>query len=311
MSFGVSLVVPHAGARALVSDWLCEARLDLPRSVTLALDVAPIDPPTRDRRSVFGQGAVSIRDTRSADGLELHWRDGDCELGYAMLPTSSTIARVTVSDAGLARASELRRSFLLNVFILLFRRVGLHHVHTATVRDPFGRGWMLAGPSGSGKSTTAALLARHGWDVGTDDIAFLTTSARDTETEVVSWRERLALRDDVVAAAGWSEGTALGARRKTGWFPEELDATWVSRVTPLVLAFLNATSDGRTTAKPLGARETLSALMRCSPWVTLDPTLADEHLHLMARLATQVKACAVTVGPDLFDQPDLLLELVP
>jgi hypothetical protein len=46
--------------------------------------------------------------------------------------------------------------------------------------------------------------------------------------------------------------------------------------------------------------------MQCSPWVALDSALASEHLELMRRLVTQAEAWAIDLGPDLFENPNIL-----
>ena len=138
----------------------------------------------------------------------------------------------------------------------------------------------------------------------------LTTGDLPASADVVAWRERLALHDDAVVATGHEGGTALASRRKTGWYPEELGTGWVDRITPALLAFTTVSGTAPTAVAPIRAKEALSRLMRCSPWVALEADLADEHLGLMSRVATQARAFDVTLGRDLFDRPGLLLELI-
>ena len=307
MSHEVSVRTAHAGLAARVRAWLDDARLTLPRQVTLVIDVGPLPMPPTDARDVFRQGRVAIRSGPPIQTVTLDWEP---RLGRAVLAPDSTTAHVVVTEPSLEHENELLRSFLLNVCILLVRRVGLHHVHAAALRDPHGRGWMLAGTSGSGKSTTTALLARHGWSVGTDDIAFLAEGATPKTTDVVCWRERLALHDDAVVAVGPEGGTALESRRKTGWFPEELGTDWLPRVTPQVLLFPTAEHGDATSVTPIKGRDAVARLMRWSPWVALEADLADEHLLRLSQLASQARAFEVVLGRDLFDSPDRLLELI-
>ncbi|MEP6617762.1 MAG: hypothetical protein ABJE47_00545 [bacterium] len=307
MHHEVSLRASNPVVLALVGAWLADARLVLPRPVTLVIDVAPLPEPIADSRAVFRQGRVSIRTGAITENTTLDWEPG---LGRGVIEPGSTKARVTITELALERPNELLRSFLLNVCILLLRRIGLHHVHGAMLRDPLGRGWLLAGESGSGKSTTTALLARSGWDMGTDDITFLTAGQLPATTDVIAWRERLALRADVLDAFDQHGGTALTSRGKTGWFPEEVGAKWVSRVTPAVVAFTSVSGGDRSSVSPMRGKEALSRLMQCSPWVALEADVADEHLGLMTRLVQQARLLQLNLGRDLFERPDLLLELV-
>ncbi|MEO8336269.1 MAG: hypothetical protein ABI664_14920 [bacterium] len=305
MPHDVRLLSQHPGVQTLVGRWLSEARLALPAPVDLIIDVGPLPDDAPDSRPIFTQGRVVIRSGPPSNTIAMEWGPG---LGRTILVAGAATAHVFVTEEGLAESNELLRSFLLNVCIFLVRRVGLHHVHGATLLDPTGRGWLLVGESGSGKSTTTVLLARNGWGVGTDDIAFLAAGDTPGTTDMIGWREHLALRDDAVAAMGATRGTELSTRRKTGWFAEELDATWVSRITPQIIGFPVLGVTGTTSVSPLSARTALTRLMTCSPWVMLEPDLADEHLGLMSRVVKQSRAVEITLGRDLFERPELLLE---
>lgn len=303
----ITLRTSSPAIESLVSAWLHDSRFALPRSVALVIDVGPLPDAVPDERAVFQAGRVQIRTRGVTENARLDWGPG---LGHAVIEPGSTKARVVVTEEGLAKQNEFLRSFLLNVCILLVRRIGLHHVHAATLRDPIGRGWLLVGTSGSGKSTTTALLARHGWGMGTDDCAFLAAGSTPATTDVIAWRERLALRGDSTQAFGQHGGTALADRGKTGWFAEELGAVWISRLTPAVVAFPVVSADEPTAVASMRARDALSRVMLSSPWVALEADVADEHLGLMTRLVEHARCVQLTLGRDLFERPDLLLELV-
>lgn len=307
MSHVIGLHTSYPAVQALVGPWLDDSRLTTDRPLTLEVEVATVPPADPENPIVFRQGAVAIRRGPSDGESILHW---DVDLGRAVIARQATSAIVIVSQAGLQRPNELLRSFLLTVCVLLLRRAGLHHAHSASLRDPRGRGWLIAGASGSGKSTTSAILARQGWSIGTDDIAFLTEGASPGTTEVVAWRERLALHGDAVAATGHAGGAPLEARGKTGWYAEELGAEWVQRVTPAFLAFPTVRAFSPTVVTPLRPRDALSRLLPSSPWVALEADYADENLALMTQLVTQAPAFEISLGRDLFDRPELLLELV-
>ena len=307
MPHEVGLRTSHPVVQALVSRWIADARLAIPEPVTLAIDVGPLTELRCDPRVVFRHSRVDVHRGPGDQTLTLNWEPG---FGRAVIEPHSTTALVTVTEQGLAHTNELLRAFLLTVCILLVRRVGLHHVHGATLRDPHDRGWLIAGTSGSGKSTTTALLATRGWRAGTDDIAFFTAGHSPDRTDLVAWRERLALLDDAVLATRHTGGTPLAARGKTGWFVEQLGAEWISRVTPAVLVFPRVNATAPTAATPLRATAALTRLMQSSAWVALEAAVADEHLRLMSQLVVQARAYEVSLGRDMFERPELLLELV-
>ncbi|HEU5262498.1 MAG TPA: hypothetical protein VFU41_13860 [Gemmatimonadales bacterium] len=225
----------------------------------------------------------------------------------AEVAPGATTARVTLSPAAVTRLDTCARTFLTLVLIFLLRRVGWHHIHAATALDPAGRGWLIAGNAQAGKSTTTALLASRGWQVGTDDVAFL-APARE-RVAAVAYHAPLALRPAAYHLLGAPGGVFSPERRKIACWPEELGGRWVPRIHPDVLLFPSV-GDGRTSAAPIRARDTLAELVRWSAWVMLEPDLAQEHLDLLTRLARQARSYRVTVGRDLFARPTRLAELV-
>jgi len=295
-------------------EWLDAGRLEPPRPLELAITVA--EPPplaTADDRLAFRQPSVAIHVSGEPRGeiVRIVW---DTAPALAVIGERPDSARVTLSPAAVARLEESKRTFLTTVLVFLLRRVGWHHVHAATAIDPGGRGWLFAGNSGAGKSTTAALLATRGWQIGTDDTAFLASGSGGSggRVAVIGFREALALRPGGVALLDrlGQRGVALRARGKTGYRPEDLGGQWTPRVEPDVLCFTTI-GDELTSVSPLGPGDTLAALVRWSAWVILEPALADQHLQLITALARQAKSYRVTLGRDLFEQHLALEELLP
>jgi hypothetical protein len=284
--------------------WLDGTRLEPPVSLTLDVRVGDPPPAPDDWHSLFQQPGVAVRSSARGSGVHLSW---DVAPAVAELDATTRTARVTLSSVAIARFDECLETFFVAVLIFLLRRAGWHHIHAATAIDPEGRGWLLAGNGHSGKSTTAALFARQGWQVGTDDTAFLAPAYR--AVAVVACRARIALRPDGERLLGCSAGMTLDRRHKLGYWPEELGGGFAPRVVPEVILF-TAVGNGCTAATPLSARECLAELVRWSAWVMLEPDLAQEHLELMTRLARQAKSYRVTLGHDLFARPTRLRELI-
>ncbi len=300
----------HCGHSALAGDlrtWLAGAPLLAANDVELFVHVGSVPVLAPDARPIFRQGRVAIRGGTTSDPtLTLEWGPG---LGIAFIEPTCATADAIVSEEGLNQGHELFRSFFLNVCILILRRAGLHHVHGASLIDPHDRGWMFVGASGSGKSTTTALLARRGWQVGTDDIAFL-SRAEDKGVHVRAWHDHVALRADSANSLAVEGGVTFDSRKKTGWLPESLGATWAPSVRPTVLAFTELDAERPTTMTPLAPREALHKLLHNSAWVMLDALVADEHLSLLTTLAQQTQAYELRLGRDMFAHPERLSELV-
>jgi hypothetical protein len=190
---------------------------------------------------------------------------------------------------------------------VLLRRVGWFHLHAATANDPTGRGWLVAGNAHAGKSTTAALLAASGWQVGTDDAAWLEQQG-DT-VRVHTCHAPIALRDGgrrLLARAG---GIPLPDRGKIGYWPEDLGGVWTPLVTPQIVIFTTV-GNVRTTAVPIPRPVALAELVRWSAWVMLEPEVAQRHLDALAALTGQARCYRVRLGRDLFARPNRLIELV-
>src|SRR5207248_231273 len=110
MHHEVSLRASNSTVHVLVGNWLADARLALPRPVTLVVDVGPLPVAVADSRSVFQAGRVAIRTRAITENATFDWGPG---LGHAVLEPGSTMARVTITESALERPNELLRSFLL------------------------------------------------------------------------------------------------------------------------------------------------------------------------------------------------------
>ena len=67
-------------------------------------------------------------------------------------------------------------------------------------------------------------------------------------------------------------------------------------------------------AVPASAAQTdaaLSEIVKNSSWVLYEGTGAQAYLDVIGKLAAQGHCYHLTLGPDLFDHPNLLEELVP
>jgi len=289
--------------RSTVESWLAESRLLPPRPLDLNITLTNGTWTGEDGRQILRQPLLTYYYGAPDDSIRLVWRDG---LGHAVLAQGSTCADVAVERALAERPETWLRPFLLAVVTALLRRIGWNHIHAATAVDPAGRGWLIAGDAHSGKSTTAALLATHGWGVGTDDTAFLIDPS--SPVEALAWREPIALRQGGYELLRLSGGLTLPRRRKTGFFPEELGGLWVASVAPDVVA-IAALHDGPTRLEPLRAPLAVADLLSWSLLFIVEPVSAQRHLELVTRLAAQARCYRLLLGSDTFARHDLLMEL--
>jgi hypothetical protein len=290
---------------ALVSEWLLESQMPIPAGFRLQLLVTEQIPTLDDPRPLYTQADVEIRAGEPLGWVHIGWRSAPA---IARIEEHAPVAHLRLSPAAIADPERLFRSFLLIVMIFLWRRDGRYHMHGGTAVDSRGRGWLLAGNSGTGKSTTIALLASRGWQVGTDDIAFLTAS--DGRAAVLGFRSPIALRPGGYGLLACEGGVKLERRGKTGFQPEDLGGSWLGSVEPDFVVF---TSLGGTQTKltPMPPTEAMKSLLQWSPWVMFEATAAQEHLDLLARLGRQARCYQAVLAPDLFTAPGALEDFLP
>jgi hypothetical protein len=305
MSAGASVSSNDSGLEAAVVAWLLSSRMALPAEFRIQLTVVDSVGTSNDPREAFCQGDTDIRAGEPLGWVHLTWRVAPAQ---ARIEEDRPEAAIEVSREALEHLDSFLRSFLLVSLIFLWKRSGRYHVHAGSAIAPGGKGWMLIGDSGSGKSTTTALLAVRGWQVSTDDIAFL--EARAGRAAVVGFRSPIALRPGGFALLGQAGGIPLPSRGKTGFWPEELGATWVQTVEPDIIVFTSVGGE-RTTLEPMSAGAVLAQLMQWSLWVLFEPTAAQEHLDLLAQLGRQAKCFRATIAPDLFAAPGALEDFLP
>ncbi|HET9708290.1 MAG TPA: hypothetical protein VFP39_08300 [Gemmatimonadales bacterium] len=289
--------------RAMLEQWLAGLRIAAPPG--LALDVALVpEIEVQNGARLFEQPEVGFLRGPDGRGLRIVWEEAPA---VADLPGGTQTATVRLSPIAAAQLEQSLGNFFMAIVILLLRRAGWYHLHAATAIDPTSRGWLFAGNAHCGKSTTAALLAASGWQVGTDDAAFL--ESRDARVIVHTCRAPIALRPGGRALLARAGGIELPQRGKVGYWPEDLGGVWTPLVFPEIVIFTSV-GDAQTTGERIAAAVALGELVRWSAWVMLEPDLAQDHLNALTRLTVQARCYRVTLGRDLFARPNRLTELV-
>jgi hypothetical protein len=292
-----------ATVRATLETWLAELRIAAPPG--LALDVALVpEIEVQNGERVFEQPEVAFLRGANGSGLRIVWDEAPA---VADLPGGAHTASVRLSALAASQLEQSLGNFFMAVVIILLRRAGWYHLHAATAVDPSSRGWLFAGNAHCGKSTTAALLAASGWQVGTDDAAFL--ESRDGRVIVHTCRAPIALRPGGRALLARAGGIELPERGKVGYWPEDLGGIWTPLVFPEIVIFTTV-GDAQTTGERIPRAAALGELVRWSAWVMLEPDLAQDHLNALTRLTVQARCYRVTLGRDLFARPNRLTELV-
>jgi hypothetical protein len=288
-----------------VARWLVESRLEPQYWPSFSFHEAVSLDPNRDPRPGFTQPTVRIQAGSPGGGVRIRWDLADAE---ALVDEFLPEVAISVTPAVYERTDLFIRSMMVVVLLFALRRRGRFHVHAAALQSPSGEGWLLAGASGGGKSTTTALLARHGWRVSTEDIAFIEPGDAGS-VGIRGFRTRLALRPGGAALLHVNAGLALPDRGKVGVWPEDLGGSWIPGIVPKVILFTSIGA-ARTTIERISAMDAMRGLLQWSMWVLFETVAASDHLQLLSALTAQARAYRVELGRDLFDRPTLLQEAV-
>ena len=298
-----SLACNDAALEAQFRDWIDGSRLEWPGHLELHLAVVDALPPRDDNRETLPQPGILIQAGPPEGNVRIQWTTYGAE---GIVHETRPEARMLMTRAAVENFEEGERGFLLVVLLFALRRVGWYHIHGAALVDPIGRGWLLVGHAKSGKSTTSALLARNGWSVTTDDIGFAGKS--DEYVRLHGYFCPIGLREGGYALLGASGGIDFARRGKMGFYPHDLGGSWIDTVQPEILLFPSVGE--KTSIEPISPRDAMKALIDSSIWVLFETTHAQEHLEALSRLVKQSRCFRATLGPDLFDNPALLQELV-
>lgn len=297
------LTCPDAALEAALRSWLSGSRLAWPGTLHLDVEVVDVLDAHDDSRETFPQADLLIQAGPPDGTVRIRWQ---APLAEAVVHATDARATIRMTREASTKLEAAERGFLLVTLLFMLRRVGWYHVHCAAMIDPRGRGWLFVGHSESGKSTTSALLAAQGWSISTDDIAFLVNDGVTVGVE--GFWSPIALREGGRTLLGTTGGVEFPRRAKTGYRPEELGGSWVARVTPEIILFPSI--GGTTSVAPISPRDAIKRLIESSIWVLFETVHAQEHLDLLARVATQCRPFDATLGPDLFLDPNLIQDLV-
>ena len=223
------------------------------------------------------------------DGVVIHHPSGaggrvDLEARRAMLSLT-------------ARAPDAVEPALTLAAALLIGRAGRALVHAAAVVAPSGGAWLLVGDSHAGKSTTVATLALAGWRYLSDDQVVV--AERDRMLRVEGWRRAFNLD------AEWDAGAVSG--RRVGGVAVEGAVTREWRVAGTLLPRVDA--ECPTALHTATAAEGFEALVRQSPWLLADRTIARDASRRLERVA-QLPVRRLMLGRDSYRRPDHLTAIL-
>ena len=195
---------------------------------------------------------------------------------------------------------------IFNATMTALRRCALYELHAAGVVNPDGGGVLVIGPSGSSKSTLATQLAAAGWKYLSDDTLLLYENGGGIEARAL--RRVFAVTNETFDVF---DNLQLPAPTIAPFDPTKLrfepDAVFPQGFSlscrPTSLFFSRLTNEKSSTRR-LSPAETLTKLLRMCPWACYDKATARNHLQVLSDLARQARGFDLSVGRDLFGQPE-------
>jgi hypothetical protein len=242
------------------------------------------------------------------------WRDGESLFLRGRFVAVSVVprrgeARAALLGEGSARGEGV--AVLMLALCALLRPHGLLPLHAAGLVHA-GAGVLVSAASGSGKSTLTLALVREGWGFLSDDALMLEETPAGIEA--LPFRRTFGLLPETMAwlpvrSEGWPRHPADG-RKVAVPMADILPAQAADRCRPGVLLFPQIVETSESRVLPLRAADALTALMRQSGLITLDPMWAREHMAVLGRLVGQTRSYRLLAGRDVLEAPSAVAQLV-
>ena len=303
------VVRADAALTELVASWLpLHAAPPRQREPRATIDVVAYEPGlTPPGLSPSGQTPVGATPLLRFGGVQIHAFDGDV---LQLAGTSTVRGRIdlggrcaTISVPTASSDPSLAfdvYSMLTLSAAFLVGRLGGALVHAGGVVDPEGRAWLLVGDTHAGKTTTCvSLVAAGGWRFLADDQVVLRLG-HDGALVAEGWPRRAHLDE------GFGDAVVTGTRGtvdlRTSWGDR-----WMPRA-PFGGALLPEVNTDQPTSLTVAAdAASFTALVRQSPWLMADRTIAGDVMALL-RDAASHPAFSLSLGRDSYARGDVLAE---
>lgn len=240
-----------------------------------------------------------------ADAVTLRARDGSVGGTVDLAAMKATLALTPEAARPVATALEPRNAAVFSALTLssalLLNRMERALVHGAAIVAPDGRAWLLVGDAFAGKTTTTVNLIQAGWDWVSDDTVVLGRSD-DGSVVVQGWPRAFHLD------RGYHAGESTGTRDTVD--PDSFGpGRWRRSARVAGVVFPRVEADLPTDAAPLPAADAFARVVRQSPWLLADRSVARDVLALLTATVSGPRV-HLRLGRDSYRDTGRLLEVL-
>lgn len=281
----------------------------------MTLEISEGEHSSQERAPLFPERDSTFHYTRIRgyrEGLSLLVTDGFSS--FLALPGERK-GLISLSRETLSSPFFFTRLFFKIPLMEMLRHEGFFYLHAAGVvaprqsgSDSEGAGYLFPGQSLDGKSTITRILVSHGFQYLSDDSLLLTREEPPPQRQGGKRVRALAFPEgDLPSPQGKRPGADLPSPKQED-FPE---GAFTPAATPGFLLFPEIVPEPQSTISPISPLEAACRLIRSSPLVMMDPSLAPSHMKILTDLAEHSSSFSLKMGRDLLQKEELLLDLLP
>jgi hypothetical protein len=241
----------------------------------------------------------------------LYVSDGNSLLGVKLRSNSGL---AIIHDSFWQKPLYLKASLLMIGFILLLWQYGYHELHAAGLSKD-GKGLLIVGPSGSGKSSLTLSLIQAGWNYLTDDMVLL----RHISSGVEAFPLRRYFKVDKAIIAKYPELESLifepleRLESEAYIYIDEVYGNQLrQKCTPSKIIFPEITHKERSYIENIKPSQAFINLFKSNCYgMYFDQRITRERVEVIKQLIYQADCYQMSVGLDLYDNPEKITELLP
>lgn len=219
-----------------------------------------------------------------------------------------------IHDSFWGKPLYFKASLIAIGFILLFWQYNFHELHAAGVANE-GKGLLLVGYSGSGKSTLALSLVRQRWHYLSDDMLVLQHTPHGVEA--LPLRRYFKIAQALITK--YPELSHLLNRALDSYKDEKciyVDEVYANQFTqgciPRVIIFPRITHEEKSQIKPIKQSEAFINLFKSNGYgMYFSYEIMKHRLEIMRKLVSQANCYQMSVGLDLYEDPEKIQKMLP